>query len=152
MLCSPPERPLKTDPHFLTLPGSGLGFGHWEWVSWWGVQILIWKEWHRVWARSQRSLGQTRRLSQGMSSEAAENCPPSRKATSLQSASLGPRLPPLTTISLAPPLQWPGLRVGVGCGGADRELALGPESEFHFLFVPPFYPLGRLGLSIGLWP
>lgn len=60
-------------------------------------------------------------------------------------AGRGPCLPRLTAISLTPLLQWSGLRAGVTCGGADGELALGPPSEFHFLFVPLLYPPGPAG-------
>lgn len=87
-----------------------------------------------------------------MGSEAQRTVSLGGGASSLQSDWLGHCLPPLTALSLTPLLQWFGLRAGVSCGGADRELALGPPSEFHFLFIPLLCPLGWLGLSSLLWP
>ena len=69
---------------------------------------------------------------------------------------LGPQgcLPSLTAHFPCPLSQWSGLRAGVGCDGADRELALGPPSESSFLFFPPLSPwAGRdFPASSGLSP
>lgn len=51
VLYSPTGRPLSSDSLFLNLTESGLGFGHQGWSWWWDVQILIWNEWQRAWAR-----------------------------------------------------------------------------------------------------